>query len=284
MTLARRLHGHLSLARVSNTPTVVTNALAGAALAGVTRPDLTVLLVAAAMVLFYTGGMYLNDVMDEAIDRRERPSRPLPSGVVGRAEAIVVTALLFAVGLALLVPLGGPALLSGLVLVGVIVVYDAWHKTNPLSPVVMAVTRALVYVTALTAFSGAVTADFVAWTLLMGGYIVGLTYVAKTENRPGVARFWPAALVFLPGLYFVTRAPDVLGFALLALFLGWAAYALTFVYGARRSVGRAVVSLIAGVSLLDAMILAQRGAWPLVGIALAAFALTLALQRWVKGT
>lgn len=122
------------------------------------------------------------------------------------------------------------------------------------------------------------------WALVLGGYIVGLTYVAKTERRAGAARYWPAALVFLPAVYVLTLSPGMGVLALAALFVGWAAYALSFVYGPNRQIGRAVVSMIAGVSLLDALVLAQQGAWPLVGVALAAFALTLALQRWVKGT
>ena len=77
---SRRLYGHLSLARVSNSPTVVTNVLAGAALAG--GQGAPAALLALAMVLFYTAGMYLNDLCDLARDRRERPERPLPSGLI----------------------------------------------------------------------------------------------------------------------------------------------------------------------------------------------------------
>jgi hypothetical protein len=45
-----------------------------------------------------------------------------------------------------------------------------------------------------------------------------------------------------------------------------------------------VVSLIAGISLLDAMLIAGAGALPLAVLALAAFAVTLFLQRYVSGT
>jgi 4-hydroxybenzoate polyprenyltransferase len=45
-----------------------------------------------------------------------------------------------------------------------------------------------------------------------------------------------------------------------------------------------VVGLIAGIALLDATILAGFGSWTLAVLALAAFALTLVLQRWVSGT
>jgi hypothetical protein len=45
-----------------------------------------------------------------------------------------------------------------------------------------------------------------------------------------------------------------------------------------------VVSLIAGISLLDAIILCAAGATGLALAAVAAFLLTLAMQRFVSGT
>jgi 4-hydroxybenzoate polyprenyltransferase len=45
-----------------------------------------------------------------------------------------------------------------------------------------------------------------------------------------------------------------------------------------------VVSLIAGISLLDALLLASYGAPGLAAVAVGAFVLTLVLQRWVAGT
>jgi hypothetical protein len=45
-----------------------------------------------------------------------------------------------------------------------------------------------------------------------------------------------------------------------------------------------VVSLIAGISLLDALIMVGQGQLLLVPIALMAFLLTLALQRSIPGT
>ena len=55
----------------------------------------------------------------------------------------------------------------------------------------------------------------------------------------------------------------------------------------RRAPGdvpRAVVTLIAGMSVLDAVVLAGGGHPGAAAMAVAAFALTLALQRWVPGT
>lgn len=285
-TLPRhRLHGYLALARVSNSPTVFTNVLAGAALAGSLELGLEVVLLTTAMVSFYIAGMFLNDLCDYAVDRHERRERPLPSGIVSPVEAAAVVITLFGVGSALLLPLGTTPFLSGLVLIGVIILYDLWHKTNPLSPLVMAAARALVYVTTFVAFSTQVSGELVAAGGLLALYIVGLTYLARGETGRHIAGYWPAAALFLPVLYFAFRAPQAGTLVLLGLFAGWVSYSLLLAYrNKRRNVGRAVGQLIAGVALYDGLVLAVAGTLPGMVLALAAFGATLFLQRYIRGT
>ena len=282
---AERARGYLALARISNSPTVVSNTLAGAALAGALWPDGRVVAVAVAMVLFYTAGMFLNDLCDYAIDRLRRPERPLPSGLVSRTEAAIAVVALFGVGSALLWSAGPATFRSGLVLIAVIVVYDLWHKTNPLSPLLMAAARALVYITAGLAVAGTLTNQLLLWAGLLFAYIVGLTAIAKAEAGSGLAGYWPAALLALPVVAFVAETPDPASWLLLALFAVWTAYAASFVYRTeRRSIGRAVGYLIAGIALLDALALAVVGSVIGVALALAAWGTTLFLQRYIKGT
>ena len=286
-----KARAHLSLARISNAPTVVSNVLAGAALASAAAPVTApvtlggVVLLALAMVLYYTAGMYLNDLFDVELDRLERPERPLPAGHLSKREALGATMLLFSVGTFCLSLLGTAPLVSGLVLVALIVFYDAWHKTNPLSPVLMASTRMMVYVTAFVAFASAFTFALMFWALLLGLYIVGLTYIAKTETDT-LTGYWPAALLYLPALIGALALPWV-GFWLpLALAL-WVTYSASFVYLSRQ-VGRAIGQLIAGVSLLDALVILLFGtlSGTVGGVvwALLAFGLTLFLQRYIRGT
>ncbi len=130
-------------------------------------------------------------------------------------------------------------------------------------------------------FPGALTA-----AALLLAYVCGLSYVAKQEINPRVENLWPLGVLLIP---FVVLAPTVrLGWPQVLLFAGfaaWTGYALSFVRGMRRepNVPRAVVSLIAGISLLDAVILGAEGT-AAFGAALAAFALTLVFQRFVPGT
>ena len=75
----------LRLGRISNVPTVWTNALAGSVIAGGgQRPD-QIALILIAMTAFYVGGMYLNDFFDRAIDARDRPGRPIHAGEIRAA-------------------------------------------------------------------------------------------------------------------------------------------------------------------------------------------------------
>jgi UbiA prenyltransferase family len=273
----------LQLARISNTPTVVSNAVAGAVLASTAAEVGTVAVVAAAMALFYTAGMVLNDVLDEAVDRVERPERPIPSGAVSRQAAIAAVAALFAVGLALLAVEGVEPLLAGAGLVALIVLYDAWHKGNALSPVLMGGCRALVYVVAALAVAGEVELE--VWTaagvLLL--YIVGLTQVAKAEGR-SLLSAWPLAAVLAAIGYWVGWVDSVWMALLLVAFAAWVWRALWLIRGPRR-IGQGVVSLIAGVSLFDALAVASvGGSVSAVAVCLAAFLVTIALQTKIAGT
>jgi 4-hydroxybenzoate polyprenyltransferase len=279
--MLQKLIGHLTLARLSNSPTVVTNVLAGAALAGVLVPTQTVWLIAVAMVCFYTAGMYLNDLCDQAIDAVERPDRPLPSGLVSRTSAIGVTIALFATGYALLGLIGWRVAVSGLALVGLIIVYNVWHKTNPASPVVMALTRVMVYVTAFVAFSTEFNAAFVFAGVVMLFYIIGLTHIAKHETQASYRRYGPAALLLLPVLYIVHIPFGPYTF-LVFFFAGWTLYSIRWVYRGRISAG--ISRLLAGISLLDALVLSSTGASNSVAIALMAVVLTSLLQGFIKGT
>ncbi|MEJ7840443.1 MAG: UbiA family prenyltransferase [Rubrobacter sp.] len=281
----RRLRGYLALARVSNSPTVVTNVMAAAALAGAAGPGTDVALLTVAMVAFYTAGMFLNDLCDHAIDRRQRPDRPLPSGAVSQAEVAVVAAALFVAGEALLLRVGAAPFWSGLVLVATIVVYDLWHKTNPLSPVLMAATRVLVYATVFLAFSPDDYGSLAVVGGLLGVYIVGLTYVAKSEAGPRLANYWPVAALLAPVVYLASQTRSAWMLLVVLLFAGWIAYSVSFVYRAKgRDVGGAVARLIAGVALYDGAVLAMSGSLPGAVLALAAFVATLFLQRYVRGT
>ncbi len=285
------LRDAFTLGRVSNLPTVWTNVLAGIALAGAV-PDARTVWVMAALTLFYVGGMYLNDAFDAEIDAHERPERPIPSGRVSRSTVSVAGGAMLFAGVVVLyltaqrAGTGAWAAVAGLALAGAILLYDWHHKANPLSPVVMGACRMLVYLCAASAFVAPPPAPVLVGAVILLCYLVGLTYVAKQENLGRIENLWPLAFLAVPVLYGAAVAgASAPGWIALLAFTGWMLFALHLVR--RRGPGdipRAVVSLIAGICLLDAVLLVSSGAPGYAALAGAGFALTLLLQRFVPGT
>ncbi len=304
-----KLRTLLELCRISNLPTVWSNVLAGALLA---RPlddfsdSVRVIVAGAAGSLFYSGGMLLNDAFDAEIDARERPERPIPSGRVARSTVFALGYAMLALALATLAVLafavtstGGVKLVGAGILTALgVLAYDRWHKGFAWSPLVMGFCRACLYAVGAFAVSRSIGAAFVPAFLLFG-YVVGLTHVARFENASVVGRTWPMLLVFSPVGFIVLleaitlaalgrpkgTSPALEG-AVIALSVGWTLFALRTALGGGRAIGRAVVALIAGISLVDAAFLAfVRPETPGAVVAtLAAFVLTLFFQRWVRGT
>jgi 4-hydroxybenzoate polyprenyltransferase len=283
--MKRRLRDHLRIARISNSPTVVSNVLAGAVLATALNWSGDLIFVAIAMVLFYTGGMYLNDILDYEIDVKQRSERPLPSGAIAKSEAWAVTIVLFVVGLSLLTLVNMRTFVAGVVLIGAIALYDAWHKGNAFGPFIMGATRVLVYVVAFLAFSDDITWRLAIWCAVMLFYIAGLTSIAKTEHGPSLTRYWPVISLFPAVIIAFGDKPSVWTFGVGIIFIAWAVYCLFFVYvPTKRSIGGAIGRLIAGVSILDALVLASREAYWGVFFAFLCFALTIFFQRYIRGT
>lgn len=289
-----KLRTALQLGRVSNLPTVWTNTLTGAVLTGATGfgPGFAVMLL--AFTLFYTGGMFLNDAFDAEFDAVHRPERPIPSGEVSAAGVFRIGFGLMAVAIVLLgwvgfgfAPRTGawPAL-AGASLAATITLYDWNHKKTRLSPVVMGLCRVLVLLGAGLCFSVDLPAALWIAAGLMLCYLIGLTYVAKQENLGRVENLWPLIFLAAPvayGAWMATLQPVVGAFWF--VFCAWMLVALWLLRRrAKGDIPRAVVSLIAGISLLDAMLIAASGSIALAGLALLGFGVTLFFQRYISGT
>jgi len=276
----------LRLGRVSNLPTVTSNVLAGVALAGGAPSPPRIVLIALAMSMMYVAGMFLNDAFDREIDARERPDRPIPSGEVRAATvfdagfALLLGGIAVTAAVALGAGAGWRPILCAIALGTLIIFYDAYHKQNPLSPVVMGLCRVGVYATAAFATTRH-TDPALAWgTVAVLGYLIGLTYIARQENLSRVTNLWPLAVLLVP--FWLARPHDLFAAAIYLGLLGTTYSALALL--ARRQIRDAVTLLIAGISLLDACLAANEGCTVLAFGAIAAFGLTRRLQRAVPGT
>jgi 4-hydroxybenzoate polyprenyltransferase len=284
----------LRLGRISNLPTVWTNVLVGVMLCGGSHADPRLALLVLALSLFYVGGMFLNDAFDRGFDAKHRPERPIPSGQVSAQEVFIAGFGLLALGMAGVAlasrgPEGTPAwpaVAAAAALAVAIVFYDAHHKGNPLSPLIMGLCRVLVVFTAAFTLTTLLPATVMLAATALLCHLIGLTYIAKQEHLDRIGSLWPLGFLALPVLYgFVLALSAPAVWALLALYAGVLVYSLNLLRRrARGDVPRAVVTLIAGMSVLDGVMLAGSGHVVPAVLAVAAFLLTLILQRWVSGT
>ena len=275
----------LRLGRVSNLPTVWTNALAGAVLAVPEASIGTVIVAALALTFFYEGGMWLNDAFDADIDARERANRPIPMGEISRGTVYAGGFAMLAIGVILAFLIGFYAGLAGIALAIAIVAYDWLHKAVSFGPILMGLTRFLSYTLAACAV-GWLTGSVLLGGLGLLAWVIGLTYAAKQEAYDRIGSAWPLAVLAIPLIWaLISAMGNVVALAIWVVLAGVAAFALHRLF--RRAPGdvpKAVVTMIAGISLYDAVLIGGTGATVLAIVAAAGFVLTLFLQRVASGT
>ena len=188
--------------------------------------------------------------------------------------------------------------LWAMALVGVILWYNRLHKQIAWSPLIMGLCRLLLYLLAGVAASGSVNAPLVIAALALGGYVVGLSNIARKEATRGRVNSWPCWLLALPlavpfVLIKVSPDPIQLGAAtldmldllpLLFVYGLWVGRSLLFTFKAMvPQHGRTVSGLLAGMVLFDALMASVPSpAFGLLFIGL--FLLALLFQRFIPAT
>lgn len=205
------------LLRVPNLFTVPGDALAGFALAWPMHKGGFSALLAAVLVsvLFYSAGILLNDVADAARDRKERPSRPIPSGRVSVPAARYATGGCLAAALFVLGAQNAGMLLAGIVLGGLIFAYNLFARRNRLAGVmVMGLCRAAsvglgVAAGAVDAFTQFATIGVMAWWT---AYIAAVSWLASREMEEGaygIERWIPMGIIIGGAAMLVMQADTV---------------------------------------------------------------------------
>jgi 4-hydroxybenzoate polyprenyltransferase len=210
---------YLRLGRVSNLPTVWSNVVAGVVLADA-RPRLSqVVWLGVATSLLYAGGMFLNDAADHEIDAVQRPERPIPAGHIGaqevaRAGVVLLMAGIFVVLFGALGPRGEGSLMPGsaaLTLGAVIMLYDAWHKGNPVSPLLMGLCRGLVYLMVGLAVNPAPGTALLAGALAVTAYVANLTLVSKQWRLERAVPFLLAGISLCDAVLIAAHGSPTMG-------------------------------------------------------------------------
>lgn len=186
-----RLLALAQLVRLPNVFTVWADIGLGALVTGaLPEQAVSIVWLLLASTFLYWAGMVWNDYFDLEQDSRERPFRPLASGRVGLG-----TARLLGIGL-LLAGLGCAALAGcreeefyyrPLVLASVLAVlvllYDGWLKRTWLGPLVMGGCRFLNVLLGLSVAVHGFLSGEILLALVVGLYITGVTWFARTEAR-----------------------------------------------------------------------------------------------------
>jgi 4-hydroxybenzoate polyprenyltransferase len=295
----------LRLGRASNLPTVWTNAIAAWALCG-GGWHLDLLWLSIAGSLLYLAGCTWNDAADAQWDAKHRPERPIPSGRLSRAHVWGIGVAQTGLGLGILAWLGLPVLISGVITVVAVLLYDWLHKRSAWTVLLMAWCRVQWALTAalgciaqqefpLTV--GAISPAFWYYVLALAVCIITISLVARGEATASatstagssIATWGPQTGVYII-LFCWTWAN--LGLRKAAIFyflvlLAWSAW-FKFAQHTMRKLGKLgigafVAKNLAGICLLDAAFACN--AWSAAALPLiAGFILCLALQRRIPAT
>jgi 4-hydroxybenzoate polyprenyltransferase len=303
------LRPYAQLVRLPNVFTafadIVLGALTAGALPGRWLPFVLLLLASGCL---YCAGMVWNDFFDLEQDRKERPFRPIPSGRIARGTAAWFGAGLFVGGLFFsflagwtmtfrrdqTVGLMGTPVLLALFLILAILHYDRWLKRTWAGPLGMGTCRFL------NVLLGLSVAGAIPWLLgfhlagIVGLYIVGVTWFARTEARvSNQTELTGAAIVMLAALLLALPLPldreynlGILLYPYLLVVFGfllgfplWQAIVTPTPANVQRAVKRAILGLVVFDAILSTPF---AGLWGLLVLILLIPALYLG--RWIYST
>ena len=135
------IKAYLQLTRPANIVTAIADIWAGFAIAGgalVIFADQTRLIdspifqnllwLTLSTIGLYGGGVAFNDVFDAALDAKERPERPIPSGRVSKQNAALMAFLLLLMGVVSAWQVSTLSASIAFAVAGMAVLYDYWGK------------------------------------------------------------------------------------------------------------------------------------------------------------
>jgi 4-hydroxybenzoate polyprenyltransferase len=173
-----------------------------------------------------------------------------------------------------------------LCLAATIVYYDASHKNNPYGPLFMALCRAQVYLTTALAIAPALSEPVWWGAGVLFAYIIGLSYIARQETLARLTNLWPLAFLAAPFTYGLLGAlRSIIPALIYGGFFAWVLYAVRRLSRhSQLGIREGVSALIAGIALLDALLISLRGELWLAMAAVCGAILTRLAHRAIPGT
>jgi 4-hydroxybenzoate polyprenyltransferase len=199
--------------RPANIVTAISDILAGIAIAcfavGIKWTELSFLppfLLVLSTIGLYGGGVVFNDVFDADLDKKERPERPIPSGLISKISATLfgTILLILAVIAAAFVhdQIFSSSFFIALATAVAAVVYDKWGKHHSfLGPLNMGLCRGLNLLLGMSIFPGVLSGYWIICFVPII-YIAAITVISRGEVHGGKKTSLFAAVIF----YFVVIA------------------------------------------------------------------------------
>ncbi|HEV2833247.1 MAG TPA: UbiA-like protein EboC [Hanamia sp.] len=288
----KKIKGFLQLMRPANIITSVSDVLAGVAISGFlfeatfqTNYMAPLALLCISTMGLYGGGVVFNDVFDQALDKVERPERPIPRGLVTIKEATVLGILLLLTGIitALLV-----SNLSGFLAASIAIaalLYNKFSKHHPVvGPLNMGLCRGLNLLLGISIITAAV---FEWWFLAFVPiiYIAAITMISRGEVHGGSKRtLYLAGLLYcivIAAILLLSHAKGMLWWTIIFLIpFAWMIFTALIKaihIPAPHNIGKAVK---AGVIALILMNGAWAAAFGMIGLAFLII-LLLPLSLWL---
>lgn len=129
----------------------------------------------------FLAGTTLNDYFDYNIDKRERPDRPLPSGIIPRKTALYLGLVFLIVANISSSIVGTQSFVLSLVITVLILTYNAKSKKNPVLGILnLSSIRFLNVILGTTIVS--FNLEIIWFAIPIAIFVAGISILAKTEN------------------------------------------------------------------------------------------------------
>ncbi|WP_285010586.1 UbiA-like protein EboC [Pedobacter faecalis] len=269
----KKLIGYLRLMRPANVVTSVADVLAGITIAGYFAMQLTgwapVILLCISTIGLYSGGIIMNDYFDADLDAKERPERPIPSGLISKKAAAIFGGICFFAGIFAAGLYSKDSQYLAFAIMVSCLVYDKFLKHNSLfGPLTMGLCRGLNLLLGISIFPDAVQQWwFLALVPIV--YIAAITMISRDEVHGGAARTLYAAaalylLVIAAIVYFACRNDELLLTALLLAGFAFMIFVPLFravQNPAGPNIGKAVKAGVIALILMNAAWAGAFGSW-----------------------
>tara|TARA_B100000959_G_C14944701_1_gene609348 strand:+ start:876 stop:1796 length:921 start_codon:yes stop_codon:yes gene_type:complete len=293
--------GWLNMLRISNSPTIVSNAMVGVAITihahaelwseRITPPPLELftplILIIAVLLLLYFSGMVFNDAFDAKRDEVSKPDRPIPMGIIRVSQAW--SAGFFMLGISILVAFG-ISVTCGLTTTAlgiVILLYTFLHHAPLFSVPLMAICRGMVFIVVVSSFSEQYFSPLLwMYSGALAFYTAVLTFVGTFENQQQSRASYAVWLTLFPAgfIVYTSGIQSPITWGLFIVFTAWIFWAWSNFCSKEKQPVHGMHKLLSGFALLDCIFIAAVGEYHIMVFSLICFALTVAAHRKILGT